>query len=84
MLDDIPAFMHYLKVSEDDDEYIDMMCDKLMILQEDDRLVMEGLTFNELFQVMKSIHFFQGMELTEKEPVSVMCTQTLLSIILSC
>ena len=49
MLDDIPAFMHYLKVSEDDEEYIDMMCDKLMILQEDDRLVMEGLTFNELF-----------------------------------
>ena len=49
MLDDIPAFMHYLKVSDDDTEYIDMMCDKLMILQEDDRLVMEGLSYNELF-----------------------------------
>lgn len=48
-LNDIPNFMKYLKVCEDDEEYIDMMCDKLIILQEDDILVNEGITFKELF-----------------------------------
>lgn len=48
-IEDIPAFMNYLKVSEDDEEYIDMMCDKILILQEDNTLVQDGLTYNELF-----------------------------------
>ena len=48
-IQDIPAFMNYLKVCEDDDEYIENILDKLVVLQEDDFFVNEGLSYDELF-----------------------------------
>ena len=81
-LEDIPTFLKYLKVSNDDEEFIESICSKLLILHEDDNLINNGVLFTELFQILVSVDFFHGMELTEKEAVSVMCAQTLLDIIL--
>lgn len=48
-MEDIPNFMKYLKVSADDEEFIENTCSKLLILQEDDALVNNGVLFSELF-----------------------------------
>ena len=73
-INDLPAFMRYFKVADEDDEFIEDMCDNLLILQEDEKLMKEGLGFDELLQILKSSNFLQGMEITERESVSVMCS----------
>jgi hypothetical protein len=48
-LEDIPTFLKYLKVSNDDEEFIESICTKLLILHEDDNLINNGVLFTELF-----------------------------------
>lgn len=74
--------MTYLKVSEDDVEYIDMIWDRLEPLRESKTIMKKGIGFRELLELMVKQHFFQGMEMTEKEPVSVITTQILIDILL--
>ena len=66
-LDDLPLFLNSFAVSEDDKEYIDNILDKLMILTADDDLVRDGIDFKELLDLLRSVHFFQQMGLTDKE-----------------
>ena len=82
-LEDIPRLMIYLKVSEDDDEFIDNCCDKLQLLCYSDKYLKEGLLFRELIDVLVDVGFMQGFELTEKECQSVHCAQMLISILLA-
>lgn len=56
-INDLPAFMRYFKVADEDDEFIEDMCDNLLVLQEDERLMKEGLGFDELLQILKSCNF---------------------------
>lgn len=81
-LTDIVHFMKYLKVCDDDDEFIDATANKLIILQEDDELVNEGISFQQLFQILIKVGFFQGFELTEKESLSVHSAQIIIDIVL--
>lgn len=66
--------MLYLKVSNEDVDFVNECCDKLMVLQQSESHMRDGLTFPELLSVLRSVGFFQGMELTDHEQVSVMST----------
>ena len=75
--------MLYLKVSNEDVDFVNECCDKLMVLQQSESHMRDGLTFPELLSVLRSVGFFQGMELTDHEQVSVMSTQVLLDVLLA-
>ena len=62
--------MIYLKVSDDDSEFIDACCDKLQLLLYSDRYIKDGLLFRELLDVFIDVGFMQGFELTVKESIS--------------
>lgn len=69
-LDDVPTFLQYLKVCDDDDQFIEECLDKLQVLNYSDKYLKEGLLFKELLDVLVDCGFMQGMELTEKEITS--------------
>ena len=50
--------MNYLKVSEDDEEFIEYSVEKLMILQESDEFVRDGINFSQLIEVLTTTNFF--------------------------
>lgn len=75
--------MKYLRVSDDDDEFIDLCCDKLHILLNSDGFVRNGLKFRQLLDVLMEVGFMAGFELHEREMFSVhsaqLCTDILIS-----
>ena len=81
-LEDLPSFLQYLVVNEDDKEYIDICCDKLIVLLNSDLFVREGINFLQLIDILGEIDFLQQMGLTEYEPVSVQSTQMMIDILL--
>ena len=56
-LNDLPAFMEYLSVSDDDKEFVENICGQLTVLLSEDKYVKEGLNFKELMDVLRGVHF---------------------------
>ena len=82
-LDDVPLFIQYLKVSRDDDDFIENCLNKLQVLHYSDKYLKKGMLFRELLDVLVDCGLLQGMELTEKEMVSTQGAQMIISILLA-
>lgn len=51
-LDDVPLFLQYLKVSRDDDDFIENCLNKLQVLNYSDKYLKKGMLFRELLDVL--------------------------------
>lgn len=74
----IPQFLKYFKVCTDDNAYFEEFVLKLSELASIAQYVHAGLTFEPLLNELAQLDFFISLELTDKEPNSVMNAQMMM------
>lgn len=77
----IPQFLKYFKVCNDDNEFFESFVLKLSELASIGKYVNDGLTFEPLLNELAQQDFFISLELTDKEPNSVMNAQMMMQIL---
>jgi len=70
-LDDVIKFMDFMVVSESDKVFVDGCAGKLLPLLTNDYYIEEGIGYQELIDILTEIDFWQGLDLTDRESVSV-------------
>ena len=68
----IPQFVKYFKVCNDDNEFFENFVLKLSELASIATYVSGGVTFEPLLNELAQLDFFISLELTDKEPNAVM------------
>ena len=68
----IPQFVKYFRVADRDEDFFELIIEKLSDLATIQQYVDQGLPFDALLNELSQADFWIGCELTDKEPVSVM------------
>ena len=77
----IPQFVKYFKVCNDDNEFFENFVLKLSELASIATYVSGGVTFEPLLNELAQLDFFISLELTDKEPNAVMNAQMMMQIL---
>ena len=71
----IPAFIQYFKVTEDDEDFFEEVVAQLASLGTNEEMLQKGVPFDEIMTWMVNTGFLIGTGLTDKEPFAVMNAQ---------
>lgn len=80
-LKDVPWFIKYFKVANDDDFYFDTCIQKMAAMADVESYVENGITFKHLLSELHECNFFISTQMTEVEPQSAFCAQICMLIL---
>lgn len=78
----LSQFIRYFSINRSEEHFFEDIITKLAVLTSIQHFCVNGLTFNELLQELQQANFFVALEITDKEPNSVMSAQMALQILL--
>lgn len=68
----IPAFIQYFKVTDDDEDFFEEVIAQMASLGTNEDMLQKGVSFDEIMTWLVDTSFLLGAGLTDKEPESVL------------